>query len=494
MRHSLLPLLVCATMLPAQNLPEFEKKVTEFQLKNGMKFIVLERHDAPVVAFNAFVDVGSVDDPKGQAWMAHMFEHMIGKGIRSVGSKNWPAEEKALAKVEQVYDKLEAARKGGNKDAIQTLEAELKDAIESANNWVEPNAYPRTIEEEGGVGFNAGTAYDYTTYFYSLPSNKAELWYLMTSEFLEHPVYREFYKERDVVMEERRMRIESNPQGKLIEKMLALAYPNHPYGLFGGKAEDIMNLRASDAARFHQTYYGPSNITVAIVGDIEPSRAKALAEKYFGDMKQRPDPPKVSDVDPKQEKERRASIALDSQPMLVAGYKRPNQRHKDDPVFDVISSLLSSGRTGMLYRDLVQSKKIALAAQAIATFPAGKYPNMFLVFGLPNAGHTVEEVEKGIYENLEKLKSGNIDPAALQRVKTKIRAGLIRQLDSNTGLASQLPYYEVMYDDWRVMFKGLEDIDKVTAEDVQRVAREYFVPENRTVVWSTQAQAKGAAK
>ena len=493
MRLRLLLFLVCATLLPAQNLPEFEKKVTEFQLKNGMKFIVLERHDAPVVAFNSFVNVGSADDPKGQAWMAHMFEHMIGKGIRSVGSKDWGAEEKALAKIEQMYDKLETARKAGNKEAISTLEAELKDAIESANNWVEPNAYPRTIEEEGGVGFNAGTAMDYTTYFYSLPSNKTELWYLMTSEFLKHPVFREFYKERDVVMEERRMRIESNPQGKLIEKMLALAFPSHPYGIFGGSAKEIMSLRASDAAKFHQKYYVPSNITVAIVGDIEPSRAKALAEKYFGDIKTGPPPPPVSAVEPKQDKERRSSIELDSQPMLVVGYKRPDQRHKDDPVFDVISSLLSSGRTGMLYRDLVQQKKIALAAQAGATFPAAKYPNMFILFGLPNAGHTVEEVEKGMYAVVDKLKNEKVDPVSLQRVKTKVRAGLVRQLDSNSGLGSQLPFYEVMYDDWRVMFKGLEDIDKVTADDVQRVAREYFVPEGRTVVYST-APAKGAAK
>jgi predicted Zn-dependent peptidase len=294
-------------------------------------------------------------------------------------------------------------------------------------------------------------------------------------------------------MEERRMRIESNPQGKLLEKMLHTAFVAHPYGLFGGTAKEILALRASEAAKFHQKYYVPSNITVALVGDVEPARAKALAEKYFGDIRPGPPPPHVSVVEPKQDRERRASLELDSQPMLLIGYKRPDQRHKDDPVFDVISSLLSSGRTGMLYRDLVQSKKIALAAQAGATFPGAKYANMFILFGLPNAGHTVEEVEKGIYANLEKLKTEPVDPVALQRVKTKLRAGLIRQLDSNTGLASQLPFYEVMYDDWRVMFKGLDDIDKVSAADVQRVAREYFVPENRTAVYST-SPAKGAAK
>jgi predicted Zn-dependent peptidase len=484
--------LLTVALCSAQNLAEFEKRVTEFKLDNGMKFIVLERHNAPVVAFNAFVNAGSADDPSGQASMAHMFEHMIGKGIRSVGSKDWEKEEKALTRVEEVYDKLEAARKAGQKEQVQALEADLKDAIESANNWVEPNAYVRTIEEQGGVGFNAGTAHDYTTYFYSLPSNKLELWFLLSSEFFKHPVFREFYKEREVVLEERRMRIESNPQGKLMEKLLQTAFTKHPYGEWTGPAEEIGSLRARDARRFFEKYYVPSNVTVAVVGDVEPARVKALAQKYFGDIKPGPAPPPVSVVEPRQEKERRVTMAVDAQPMLMMMYKRPDQRHKDDPVFDVIAGILSSGRTGWLYRDLVQDKKVALAVQAGATFPSGKYANGFIFFGLPNAGHSLAEVEKGIESLIERLKREPVDAQTLERVKTKIRAGLIRQLDSNSGLAEQLPYYETMYGDWRMMFEGLKDIEKVTAADVQRVAKQYFVPEQRTVVMGEPNQ--GASK
>jgi predicted Zn-dependent peptidase len=457
-----------------------------------MKFIIVERHDAPVVAFNAFVNAGSADDPAGEASMAHMFEHMIGKGIRSVGSKDWPAEQKALARVEQVYDKLDAARKGGDKQAIHEMEAELKDAIESANKWVDPNAYVRVIEEQGGIGFNAGTASDHTTYFYSLPSNKLELWFLMSSEFFKHPVFREFYKERDVVLEERRMRIESNPQGKLIEKLLQTAFTKHPYGEWTGPVEEISALRAKDARKFFEKYYVPANVTVAIVGDVTPARAKELAQKYFGDIPAGPKPPGVTVVEPPQTEERRVAMKLDAQPMVVAAYKRPDEKDKDDPVFDVIAGILSSGRTGLLYKELVQDRKIALAVQAGATFPSGKYPNLFILFGLPNSGHTVEEVEKAMYGVIDRLKNEKVDPATLQRVKTKVRAGLIRQLDSNAGLAAQLPAYQVTYGDWRMMFKGLEDIEKVTAEDVQRVAKQYFVPEHRTVVY-TEA-AKGATK
>jgi len=485
----LLALVSGSSTLPAQDLAALEKRVTEFTLPNGMHFIVFERHDAPVVAFNAYVNAGSANDPAGKTSIAHMFEHMIGKGIRTVGSKDWSSEQKALANVEKIYDKLDVAQKSNKKEEVQTLESELKDAIETANNDVDPNAYVRTIEEQGGVGFNAGTGSDSTTYFYQLPSNKLELWFLMSSEFFKHPVFREFYKERDVVREERRMRIESSPTGKLYELLLSTAFTKHPYRYLIGPASDIENLRVADAEAFFRKYYVPSNVTLAIVGDVNPAQAKALATKYFGDIPKGPAPPPLNEPEPVQTKERRAHLTLDSQPYLLIGWKRPDQRDPADPVLDVIAALLSSGRTGILYKDLVRDRKIALGAQADATVPSGKYPGLFLIVGVPNSGHTVGEVEKAIYEDLDKLRNEKVDAESLKRVKTVVRAGQIRQLDSNPGLAQQLPYYEVNYGDWTYMIKGIEDIEKVTAEDVQRVARQIFVPEHRTVVWSEPSAA-----
>jgi predicted Zn-dependent peptidase len=494
----LLALLLTALIAPAQNLKEFEKRVTEFSLPNGMKFIVLERHEAPVVAFDMFANVGAVDDPAGQTGMAHMFEHMIGKGTTTVGTKNWEAERKTLEQVETLYDRLEEERRKGSrtdKDKLKQLESEFKDAVESANNFVEQNAYPRVIEEQGGVGFNAGTGEDSTTYFYSLPANKAELWFLLTSEWLKRPVFREFYKERDVVREERRMRVESSVQGKLIELLAGTAFLAHPYrNMTVGWASDIERLRARDAEEFFNKYYAPSNVTVAIVGDITPAGARKLAEKYFGAIPARPGPGPVALVEPKQEGEKRAVLETPAQPLVLIGYKRPNQNHKDDVVFDVIQSILSSGRTGLLYKDLVRDKKIALAAQAAPSFPAGKYDNLFVLLAAPTPNHTVEENEKAIYAVLDKLKNEKVDEATLQRVKTKLRAGLVRQLDSNSGLASQLPFYEVMYGDWRVMFTGLDEIEKVTADDVQRVAKQYFVDEARTVVHTVKPDAAETKK
>lgn len=488
----LLILAAAPIVLHAQNLQEFEKRVTEFTLPNGMHWIVYERHEAPVVSFNSFVNAGAVDDPAGESSMAHMFEHMIGKGTTTVGTKNWPAEQKALQRVEQVYDRYEEEhRKGAKADPkkMKQLEAELKDAIESANSYVQPNEFTRVIEEQGGVGFNAGTAQDYTTYFYSLPANKTELWFLLTSEWFRHPVFREFYKERDVVREERRMRVESSTQGKLMELLMATSFMAHPYRNMIGWASEIEALRAKDANEFYKTYYAPGNITMAVVGDVKAADIKRLAERYFASIPARPLPPPVVTVEPPQEGEKRAVLETNSQPFLLMGYKRPSQTDPDDPVFDVIAGILSSGRTGLLYKELVRDKRIALAVQAGATFPSGKYANLFVLFDLPQAGHTIEENEKAVLDIIERLKREKVDEATLQRVKTKVRAGLIRQLDSNSGLASQLPFYSVMYGNWRVMFTGLKDIEKVTADDVQRVAKKYFTDENRTVVHTVKEKA-----
>jgi predicted Zn-dependent peptidase len=491
--------LLAPGLLLAQNLQEFEKKVTEFTLPNGLHFIMLERHEAPVVSFHTFVNAGSVDDPGGKTGLAHMFEHMAFKGTTTIGAKNYAEEKKALDAIEAVYDQLDAERNLGFRSdpkKIQALEAGLKAAIDKAASYVDQNAYVRIIEENGGVGLNAETGEDSTNYFYSLPVNRMELWFLLESERLRSPVFREFYKERDVVREERRMRIESSPQGKLMEMLLATGFAAHPYrNLPGGWASDIESLRVGDARRFFRTYYVPFNITIGIAGDVNPATVKRLAEKYFSALPKAPPPPEIITVEPPQEGQRRAEVVSPSQPLLMIGYKRPDQRHKDDPVFDVLGGVLSSGRTGRLYKELVRDKKIALQAAASTYFPGSKYPSMFVLFALPSMGRSVEENEKACYDILERLKKERVDEETLGRVKTKIRASLLRSLDSNSGMAEQLTYYHVNYGNWRKMFTGLEDINEVTADDVQRVVREYFAPESRTVVYLVNPKLEeGAGK
>jgi predicted Zn-dependent peptidase len=480
----------------AQSLKDFEKKVTEFDLPNGLHFIVIERHEAPVMSFHSYVNAGSVDDPKGQTGIAHMFEHMAFKGTANIGTTNYPAEKAALEQVEKIYDQIEqlrreAADRHGPVDPkrLQALEEQLKAAIDKADSYVIPNQYDEIVESNGGVGMNASTSEDSTDYFYSFPSNRLELWFLLESERFLAPVLREFYKERDVVREERRMRVESSPQGQLAETLAATGFEAHPYrNPASGWSSDIEHLRIKDAVEFYRRYYVPGNITIGIAGDVDPKEARLLAEKYFSRLPVAPLPPRIETEEPRQMGEKRAAVQSAAQPFVVIGYKRPNQNSPDDVIFDVIYEILAGGRTSMIYTDMVRDKQMALAAFAQPTFPAGKYPELFAFYLVPNLGHTNEENEKECYAIIDRLKKEKVDEETLSRAKTKLRADLIRQLDSNSGLAAQLTAFHVAFGDWRRLFVQTEEYAKITSEDVQRVAKQYFLPESRTVVYTVAHQ------
>jgi predicted Zn-dependent peptidase len=489
-------LLLLPALLAAQSLQDFEKKVTKFTLANGLTFLVIERHDAPVVSFHTYVNVGSVDDPTGRTGLAHMFEHMAFKGTPTIGTKNWPEEKKALDKVEEIYDLLEAEQNKGfraDPKKIEGINADLKGAIEKAESFVVVNEFDQVVESAGGVGMNADTSEDHTEFFYSLPSNRIELWWLLESERFLNPVFREFYKERDVVREERRMRTESSPVGKLVEVMLSTAFEAHPYKNSPiGWASDIESFRRTEAEAFYKKYYVPSNITIAIAGDVNPADAKKMAEKYFGRIPKGPESPRVRTVEPEQVGEKRAGVASPAQPFLLIGYKRPDQYSKDDAALDVLNDILSDGRTGIIYKEMIRDSKIALGAESIPGFPGGKYPPLFLFFVAPSTGHSIEENEKAIDGIIERMKTQKVDDESIQRVKTKLRASLIRKLDSNSGLASELATYDANYGDWRKLFTELDDYNKVTADDVMRVAKTYLVKDSRTVAY-TYAPAKAPA-
>jgi len=490
---ALFPLL--AASLFSQNLADFEKKVTEFTLPNGLHFIVMERHEAPVVSFHLHVDSGAANDPANASSTAHMFEHMIGKGTVSLGSKNWPEEEKALAAVEAAYDKLEDERaKGRRADSaqIERLEAALKSAIEKANSYVDQNAFTREIERNGGSGFNASTGLDYTNYFYSLPSNRTELWFALQSEWTARPVFREFYKERDVVREERRMRVESSAQGKLTEALLTTAFTAHPYRNFIGWASDIESLRAKGGQAFHKLHYVPSNMCIGIVGDVNPAEIKRLAEKYFGPIPAGPLPPRLVTKEPPQLGPKRVAIVDPAQPFMWIAYHRPEKTHADDAALEVLNSVLSGGRTGLLYKILERDKKLALASGTMAEMPGGKYPNLFVFGAMPNTGKTLEEIEKAWEEIITGIQTKGVDEASVKRVKVKLRAGLLRALDSNSGLAGRLASTWMSYGDWRKLFTDLEELDKVTPADVQRVAKTYLTPNTKTVAVTIQPKKEEA--
>jgi predicted Zn-dependent peptidase len=491
--------ILIAVTAGAQNLPEFEKRVTTKKLANGLTVILCQRPEAPVFSFNIFVDAGDAQDPFGKTGLAHMMEHMAFKGTYNIGTTNWPAEKVTLDQVETTYAAYFRERikeTGRDEKKLQQLENAWKAAVEKANAFVVPNEFPQILERQGAVGVNASTGFDETQYNYSIPTNRAELWAYLESERFLQPVMREFYKERDVVIEERRMRTDSQPIGRLVEQFLGTAFRASAYQRPSiGYFSDLQAFSATDAMAFFKSHYIPSNMTVSIAGDVKPETMMPIIEKYFGRIPSAPTPVEYMTVEPPQNSERRVVMKDPSQPFYVEGYHRPDYRDKDDAVYDAITDLMSSGRTSRLFRALVRDKKIAAFAAGFSGFPGTKYPHLFAFYGVPLPGHTNQEMADAIRVEIERLKTQDVTDDELKMVKTRAKAALIRSLDSNTGLAENLSVNQARYGDWRELFRQVDRIDKVTKEDIRRVANKTFVENNRTVgMIETAASTRKGAK
>ncbi len=480
----------------AQDVASFEKRVTVKKLSNGLTVVICQRPEAPVFSFFTLVDAGSSQDPTGETGLAHMFEHMAFKGTDKIGTTDYAAEKAALERVETAYaayrdESLKEVGKDPKK--LEELRKAWKNAIAAADKYVVPEEFSNAIESQGGVGMNASTSMDQTVYFYSMPVNHTELWAYMESERMRNPVMREFYKERDVVIEERRMRVDSDPIGRLVEQFLAEAYMAHPYHRPGvGWMSDLHNFSATDAMNFYHTYYVPSNMTIAVVGDVKPEQLLPLIEKYFGQLATGPAPEPLRTKEPLQNSEREVVMKEPSQPLFLEGYHRPDYRDPDDVVYDAITDLMSNGRTSRLYRALVRDKKIAADAEGFSGFPGVKYPSLFAFYAIPTPGHTTAELREAIHAEIERVKTQDISDEELKMIKTRAKAALIRSLGDNEGLAESLATYQARYGDWRELFRQVDKIEKVSKADIRRVANKIFVPENRTVgVLETRKAAKG---
>ena len=459
------------------------KNLTEFRLDNGMKFIVLERHRAPVVSFLTYADVGGVDEPDGKTGVAHFLEHLAFKGTSKIGTTDYQKEKQLLDRLEELDKQIRAAKAAGKDEEAQQLTLKFKLLEVKAGRLVEQNELGKIVEQAGGVGLNATTSAEATKYFYSFPSNKLELWMSLESErFLDPIIRREFFKEKDVILEERRLRVENSPIGMMIEKFIDTAFKVHPYRRpIIGYEEDIRNLSPEDVQTFFEEHYVPSNITIAVVGDVNPAEVKELAKTYFGRYKDKPQTTANIPPEPEQKETRELTLELPSQPWYLEGYHRPAFTDKDNAVYEIIGSLLSSGRTSRLYKSLVEEQQVALTAQGFSGFPGDKYPNLMLFYALSAPGKSVDEVATALRQEIDKLKTQPVSQQELERIKTKARAGLLRSLNSNMGMAQQLLEYEVKTGSWRNLFKRLEEIEKVSQTDIMRVAKETFTPDNRTI-------------
>ena len=479
-------LFLCLTALAAaQDLASFEKRITVKKLANGLTLLICERPEAPVFSFFTLVDAGSAQDPIRATGLAHMFEHMAFKGTDTIGTTNYAAEKPALEKVETAYATYIAERDkrvGRDEAKLKQLEKAWKDAIAEADKFVVGNEFAKIIEQNGGEGLNAFTSYDETGYHYSLPENRLELWAYLESERFLHPVMREFYKERNVVIEERRLRTDSNPVGRLLEQFDEAAFAAHPYHRpTVGWMSDLNSFSATDAQRFFDKYYVPANMVVAIAGDVKAAEAMPILEKYFSRLPARPQPDETTTTEPPQNSERKVVLMEKAQPIYLEGYHRPDYRSKDDAVYEAIADLMSEGRTSRLYRSLVRDKKIASFSAGFTGLPGTKYPHLYAFFAVPLPGHTTKESSDAIHAEIERLKNEDISDDELKMIKTRAKANLIRGLADNQGLASQLATYQTRYGDWRELFRSVDRIEQVTKADIRRVANETFVDNNRTI-------------
>ncbi|MCL1474578.1 M16 family metallopeptidase [Argonema antarcticum] len=458
------------------------QRVTEFRLDNGMKFIVLERHQAPIVSFLTYADVGGANEPEGKTGVAHFLEHLAFKGTTRIGTKNYAAEKPLLDRLDTLSEQIQAAKATGKEAEVTKLQAQFKQVEAQAADLVKQNELGQIVEQAGGVGLNATTSTDATRYFYSFPSNKLELWMSLESERFLEPVFREFYKEKDVILEERRLRVDNSPVGKMLEAFIDTAYKVHPYlRPVIGYDKDIRNLTTKDVKEFFDTHYVPSKLTMAVVGDVNAAEVKRLAQIYFGRYQAKSAAPDRLPIEPTQTETREVTLQLPSQPWYLEGYHRPGMNHPDNVVYEMMGSILSDGRTSRLYKSLVEKQQLALTAQGFNGFPGDKYPTMMLFYALTAPGHTVDEVAKALGSEIERLKTEPVSAEELDRVKTQARAGLLGSLDSNDGMASLLVEYEVKTGSWKNLFKELEAIASVTPADIQRVAQATFQPSNRTI-------------
>ena len=469
-------------------------RVVEQKLANGLTVLMVERHQTPVVSLNMTFGVGGVNEQVGQTGLAHLYEHMAFKGTRTVGTKNYEKERPILDELFRVGTELEQRQRElarrtperpvGPEDraAVEEMHKRFTELQEMAGQFVAANEMALLYQRHGGVGLNASTGKDLTRYMISLPANRLPLWAVLEADRMAHPVLREFYKERGVVMEERRLRNDDSPNGLLFETFTSTAFRAHPYSIPTiGWESDILSLTPADTEAFFKAYYGPGNATIAIVGDINPKDVMTLIEQTFGKIAAASPQPSIITVEPPQRGERRVEVEFDAEPSVAIGFHKPALGHPDDYVLDVIDAVLTEGLTSRLYTNLVREKRIAASVNSDSNYPGVRAPNLFVLNATPLAPHTTAEVEAAIYAELERLKAEPVSAKELEKVLNNLDADLVRALRSNGGLASQLALYQTVAGDWRYALKARDKIAAVTPADIQRVAAEYFTKSNRTV-------------
>lgn len=463
-------LIVIAFVLFKCGKNSLENRVVEFQLENGMKWFLVKRGYAPVFAGVIQVKVGGADEEIGKTGLAHMLEHMAFKGTSKIGTKNFEAEK-------IIMDKIDKSAKAGEREEVELLVEEQKKYIVHNEIW-------DIMIRNGATNLNASTSKDVTTYHAEMPSSKLELWIYLLSEMISDPAFREFYRERDVVLEEQLMSIDNNPKGRLYKSLGMLAFEDSPYRWPTiGTKEDVLSFNRQDLREFYDKHYLPECMVGAIVGDVNIEETKKYLTEYFGKLKGGNGIcHRTSPIDPPQNNIKSSTIFFDAEPMLLIGFHKPTVPHFDDYIFDIFSTLLCEGESSRLIKRLVKEKRIAKSIACFNSYPGTRLPNLFVIYAEPYSVETLDGLRDSILLELEKLKSEPINEGEMKRVKNQMKTGFLMELDSNYELAQMLVYFENIADSWHYILNHPANIDKITYEDIMKSATEYFVPTNSTEI------------
>jgi predicted Zn-dependent peptidase len=468
-----------------------------FTLDNGMKFLLLPRTDQPnSIAAGWIAKVGSVNERPGITGISHFFEHMMFKGTTTVGTSDAARDAELTARQNEVRGRIRALHLGpqyerfrageiadpwdpaNDTDEMRELREQLRGIQDEQREITRKNEFDQIYTRLGGSGMNAFTSHDLTFYFINVPSNKLELWTWMESDRLTDSVFREFFEERDVVHEERRMRTESTPTGIYQEQFDALFWQSSPYSWpVIGWPSDLNSYTREQAEAYYETYYAPNNLCGVVVGDFDLEEAKTLITRYFSRLERREPPPPVITLEMPQLAEKRMTVTCDCPPQVEVRYPSVPFGHADEAAIEMMGEILN-GRTGRLYRSLVEDQQLATSAGVRQD--SRKYAGAFSFRGECQGEATPELVEAAWYEQLARLQEEPVAPEELQKVKNQILADTYRRLETNFNLLLQLGYYEAL-GGWEYINTYSKEMAAVEAEDILRVAKEYFAPEKRSV-------------
>ncbi|MBU0505083.1 MAG: pitrilysin family protein [bacterium] len=470
-----------------KNSIDLMKRVKRLRLENGMTILLLKREGAPIFSAAVRVIVGNVEEEDGSYGLAHFFEHMAFKGTKKVGTKDFEKEKIILEGIEKTGSQLVDLFTAGKTDAkYNKLKEKLRGLQKQAEEIQLKNEFVEIFQRNGGFDVNAQTSNDFTVYTVSLPSSKLELWAYLESMRLAEPILRGFFKEVDVVLEERRMRVDNSPNGLLIEKFLKTAFDkSNPYHeMVIGPSKDIAVYTPQKAKTFFQKYYTPSRIVLAVVGNFDMDQAENIMNKYFGAVPAgTPVPLKEKTAQVTQHKEfpRKVILEREDRPRFYLAYHRPSYDSPDDLVLDYVQEILCGGRTSRLYKKLVLEEKKAAAVTCYAAFPGFRMPTLFTFYAMPYADYSNEALKKDIEKEINKLIVEGPTKEEMQQILNKLDANLIYSLESNKGLAAKLTFFEALTGRWEYLYDQQKQFHQVTPADIQRVAKKYFVPEGEVM-------------